>query len=785
MDSMIRMNRNKNPNNPVNTEINSIIGNLKKSIDEFENKVKTMTVNTGNSENLYGEYLNINKSLEIASKSLLATESANLPEMKQRFILLTAEFFDKIKKYADSFQKNGQGFTPGDIKSDYERLPKPLSNTELKQSIEKKIQNKIVSNPCGLRSFASYAGGEAYASRFTTAILNKYTFTKFAEDTSGADTFLLYGPPGTGKSLLAEAVAQQISEKDPRTIFYNISASDILGSFQGESEQSLQFLFEDARYRATQFLDKNNPNHVPVIIFIDEIDGLVTSGSGGQSSQSLLATFNAEFEGVGKDKSNKGLIVIAATNYPGRLPANVLSRFKTQMLVGLPLLSDYREIIMTKIVKYGFARNGLLFYDKDRKKIIEIDSQQDSNGRLENKEKTNLMSAFRIHDWETIADILNGTIDSNINKSDETIVNEIFSTLLNKSKDICKNITNIDEVDILAGCMYLMHYAPRQVDALFNDFILRMQSKTENFIKASNPPDSESLSQLWIYEKREVSEKKIQQGKCITNVIFKNSITPFAIFNEGNYESEAFPFRISRNKEGKIIGFDTVNGYGLLKSDFDENEIKFNVENDYILEIERKTIRNGGNRKEQNISSNSSSNSVKDILGGKSPLDFLKDKNKKELKEEIKEGELLQTESKKKALEKKETISYEWTIKTILKPGSIPLTKESLENVPENLELQKDKKFFKSDVLVPGISVNTKIDQETFLKMVTGSPMIISEFLPSFNSIRSVTIKNISAMIAFATTAGASIKPNQDDVEILKYLKPEMESREIAEKMEI
>src|SRR3990167_2428082 len=70
---------------------------------------------------------------------------------------------------------------------------------------------------------------------------------------------MLSEPPGVGKTMLAEAVAGHAGVG-----FISISGSQILDKYVGESEKSLQRIFEQARKSA------------PCVLCIDEIDSIAT-----------------------------------------------------------------------------------------------------------------------------------------------------------------------------------------------------------------------------------------------------------------------------------------------------------------------------------------------------------------------------------------------------------------------------------------------------------------------------------------------------------------------------
>lgn len=130
---------------------------------------------------------------------------------------------------------------------------------------------------------------------------------------------LLTGPPGTGKTTIARVLAAQA-----RCSFYPVSAADVRSKWHGESERSIQRLFERAR--------ANRPS----IVFIDEIDALGSTRRGeGEPGEGQLTQLLVEMDGL-DDAS--GVLVVAATNRPDVLdPALVRGgRLSRTIEIGLP-----------------------------------------------------------------------------------------------------------------------------------------------------------------------------------------------------------------------------------------------------------------------------------------------------------------------------------------------------------------------------------------------------------------------------------------------------------------
>ena len=114
---------------------------------------------------------------------------------------------------------------------------------------------------------------------------------------------LLVGPPGTGKTLIARAVAGEANVP-----FFTISGSDFVEMFVGVGASRVRDMFEQAKKNA------------PCIIFIDEIDAVgrhrgAGLGGGNDEREQTLNQLLVEMDGF---EANEGIILIAATNRPGR-----------------------------------------------------------------------------------------------------------------------------------------------------------------------------------------------------------------------------------------------------------------------------------------------------------------------------------------------------------------------------------------------------------------------------------------------------------------------------------
>lgn len=150
---------------------------------------------------------------------------------------------------------------------------------------------------------------------------------------------LLFGPPGTGKTLIGKCIASQ-----SKSTFFCISASSLTSKWVGEGEKMVRALFAVARSRQ------------PAVVFIDEIDSLLTQRTDGENeaSRRIKTEFLVQLDGAATSAEDR-ILVIGATNRPQEIDEAARRRFVKRLYIPLPEYPARRTIITNLLRQQSYV----------------------------------------------------------------------------------------------------------------------------------------------------------------------------------------------------------------------------------------------------------------------------------------------------------------------------------------------------------------------------------------------------------------------------------------------
>lgn len=146
---------------------------------------------------------------------------------------------------------------------------------------------------------------------------------------------LLFGPPGTGKTLIGKCIACQSG-----ATFFSIRASSLTSKWVGEGEKMVRALFAVAR------------SQQPAVIFIDEIDSLLSQRGDGEheSSRRIKTEFLVELDGATTSSEDR-ILVIGATNRPQEIDEAARRRLVKRLYIPLPEAPARKQIVSRLMAK--------------------------------------------------------------------------------------------------------------------------------------------------------------------------------------------------------------------------------------------------------------------------------------------------------------------------------------------------------------------------------------------------------------------------------------------------
>lgn len=184
-------------------------------------------------------------------------------------------------------------------------------------------------------TFEDIAGLEEVKNALRKKVLYPRTFPeyykKFNIQLSGG--ILMYGLPGTGKTMMAKAIASEITGCK----FYSVNCSDIVSKWVGESERNIKNLFETAR------------NDKFAVIFFDEFEAIGSKRTEDDSNKVNRVVTELLTQMQGFNGNDDNILVIAATNRPWQIDSALMrpGRFSDRIYIPLPD-KEAREFLIKK-----------------------------------------------------------------------------------------------------------------------------------------------------------------------------------------------------------------------------------------------------------------------------------------------------------------------------------------------------------------------------------------------------------------------------------------------------
>ncbi|RMG39159.1 MAG: ATP-binding protein [Candidatus Dadabacteria bacterium] len=157
---------------------------------------------------------------------------------------------------------------------------------------------------------------------------------------------LFQGPPGTGKTTIAKVVANTA-----HLSFFVLRLDEVISKWVGESEKNLSALFAAAK------------KYAPAVIFIDEVDAIGKTRSGGSHAyaDNLLNHLLQLIDGV---VQTEGLYIIAATNRAELVDSALKRPGRLNKVIEIPLpdLHARYEIFRRNLSRLNLAEGVDLEY---------------------------------------------------------------------------------------------------------------------------------------------------------------------------------------------------------------------------------------------------------------------------------------------------------------------------------------------------------------------------------------------------------------------------------------
>ena len=134
-----------------------------------------------------------------------------------------------------------------------------------------------------------------------------------------------------------------------------------MSKWVGESEKLVRTLFALASY------------YQPSVVFIDEIDSILTARSENEceSSRRIKTEFLVQLDGAGTNADDR-ILIIGATNRPQEIDDAFIRRLSKRLYIPLPNKESRKQLIKNVLTKEKEKNNKYDIEDKDIDEIVEL-----------------------------------------------------------------------------------------------------------------------------------------------------------------------------------------------------------------------------------------------------------------------------------------------------------------------------------------------------------------------------------------------------------------------------
>ena len=326
------------------------------NIDNNNNNNNVNNNNIDNNKNNNNEYKNNNNKINNNKPNLDKNDDKNINNYNFDF----NELNNNNKNNNNNKIRNQNAFNNNN-NSNQNNKPKSLHDKE-EDAMDEKILSEIMTKNPGVKFSDIIGMNDMKQTLYEIIVVPTIRPDLFTGIRTPQRGILLFGPPGTGKTMIAKAIASECG-----STFFNISASSLTSKWVGESEKTVRSLFKIAYQK------------VPSIIFIDEIDSILSkrSESENEATKRLKTEFLIQFDGLGSNTSAR-LLVIAATNRPMDLDEALLRRLPKRVYCG-PLDEDGRFEFIKKVIN----RVETDLSDEDIKEIAKMTNDYSNSDLME------------------------------------------------------------------------------------------------------------------------------------------------------------------------------------------------------------------------------------------------------------------------------------------------------------------------------------------------------------------------------------------------------------------